>query len=130
MKFKIDPDNGAPIFEQLIRQIKFAIAEGVLVPGELIPSTRELSRQLAINPNTVQRAFSQLQADEIIEAHRGRGVAVCVGARRQCIAERQSLVAERFSAAIDEALHSGLDAQQLRDLFEKQLKKSSRDEGK
>ncbi|MEQ1904987.1 MAG: GntR family transcriptional regulator [Pirellulaceae bacterium] len=130
MKFKIDPDNGAPIFEQLIRQIKFAIAEGVLVPGELIPSTRELSRQLAINPNTVQRAFSQLQADEIIEAHRGRGVAVCQGARRHCISERQNLVAERFSAAIDEALHSGLDVQQLRDLFEKQLKKSSRDEGK
>lgn len=58
MRLSIEPDNGLPIYEQLVRQVKFAVAEGIVVPGQVIPSVRELAKQLAINPNTVQRSFS------------------------------------------------------------------------
>lgn len=129
MKFTIDIDHGGPIFEQLVRQIKFAIAEGVLVPGEMIPSTRELARQLAINPNTVQRAYTELQGEQVVEAQRGRGLAVASGAKRICVSARQQLIVERLERAIDEGLRSGLEPDHLRNLFERQLKKTIRQQG-
>ncbi|MBX3418701.1 MAG: GntR family transcriptional regulator [Pirellulaceae bacterium] len=129
MKFNIDVDNGVPIFEQLIRQIKFAIAEGVLVPGEMIPSTRELAKQLAINPNTVQRAFTELQGEQVLEVLRGRGLAVTAGAKKRCVSARQQLIVEQLERVIAEGLRSGLEPDNLRNLFERQLNKSARQQG-
>ena len=80
MFFSIDPQNGVAIYEQIVRQVKFAIAEGTLGPGQLLPSVRLLSQQLAINPNTIARAYLQLQADEVVESLRGRGMAVSTDA--------------------------------------------------
>jgi DNA-binding transcriptional regulator YhcF (GntR family) len=76
MFFSIDPNNGIAIYEQIVRQVKFAIADGVLVPGQLLPSVRTLAVSLAINPNTIAKAFSQLQNDGVVESLRGRGIAV------------------------------------------------------
>jgi len=55
MFFSIDPSGGVTIYEQIVRQVKLAIAEQTLRPGQLLPSVRPLSHQLAINPNTVAR---------------------------------------------------------------------------
>ncbi len=126
MQFSIEPNNGMPIYEQLVRQIKFAVAEGVVVPGQLVPSVRELARQLTINPNTVQRAYQQLQSEEILESLRGRGLAVCIGAKRRCISDRQSLLAERLTEVVGEAVRSGLDHDRLRELIEKAIKQAIR----
>jgi GntR family transcriptional regulator len=126
MQLSVDVDNGMPIYEQLVRQVKYAVAEGVVVPGQMIPSVRDLARQLAINPNTVQRAYQQLQSEEIIESLRGRGMAVCVGAKKQCQSDRQSLLGERLTAVIEEAVRSGLDSDRLREMFERGLSKAIR----
>ena len=128
MQFTVDTDNGLPIYEQLVRQIKYAVAEGVVVPGQLIPSVRELAKQLAINPNTVQRAYQQLQSEDVIESFRGRGMAVCAGAKRQCVSDRQSLLGERMTSVIEEAVQSGLDANRLREMFERGLSKALRNQ--
>ena len=79
MQLSIEPNNGIPIYEQLMRQIKYAVAEaeGILVPGQVIPSVRDIAKQLTVNPNKVQRAYFQLQNEEVLQSHRGRGVAVC-----------------------------------------------------
>ncbi len=79
MFFSIDANNGVAIYEQVVRQVKFAIAEEALQPGQLLPSIRALSVDLALNPNTVARAFQQLQSEGILETVRGRGLAVCAG---------------------------------------------------
>jgi GntR family transcriptional regulator len=126
MQLSVDVDNGMPIYEQLIRQVKYAVAEGVVVPGQMIPSVRDLARQLAINPNTVQRAYQQLQSEEIIESLRGRGMAVCLGANKQCQTDRQTLLGERLMAVIEEAVRSGLDSDRLREMFERGLSKAIR----
>jgi GntR family transcriptional regulator len=126
MQLSVDVDNGMPIYEQLIRQVKYAVAEGVVVPGQMIPSVRDLARQLAINPNTVQRAYQQLQSEEIIESLRGRGMAVCLGAKKQCQTDRQTLLGERLMAVIEEAVRSGLDSDRLREMFERGLSKAIR----
>ena len=57
MFFHIDPSNGLAIYSQIVRQIKFAVAGEALRPGEMVPSVRELARELAVNPNTVSRAY-------------------------------------------------------------------------
>ena len=72
--------NGLAIYDQVVRQIKFAVANQALRPGDLVPSVRELSKQLAINPNTVARAYRQLQDDGVLETVRGLGLQVTAGA--------------------------------------------------
>lgn len=121
MFFPIEPNNGVAIYEQIVRQVKFAIAEGTLRPGQLISSVRALSKELAINPNTINRAFQQLQADGALESVRGRGLAVCAAAMESCIEARKSLIAERLRSVLSEALHAGLTSDDLRQLVFHQL---------
>jgi len=126
MIFRIDADDGLAIYDQIVRQIKYAIASGTLAPGEWIPSVRELARQLTVNPNTIQRAYQQLQADGVLEPVRGRGLAVCRTAVKGCVAERQALVLERLEQVIAEALQGGVAPDDLRTLFERAVRKMVR----
>ncbi len=124
MQLVIEPNNGIPIYEQIVRQVKYAVAEGVLVPGEMIPSVRELSRELTVNPNTVQRAVQQLQAEQIIEPLRGRGLMVCTGAKRQCVTDRQNVLRDQLETLVGEAVQSGLAPERLREMFDRALTQS------
>ena len=80
MFFQIDFGNGLAVYDQVVRQVKFAVAGEVLKEGDLIPSVRELARELTINPNTVSRAYRQLQDDGVLTSVRGTGLAVAAGA--------------------------------------------------
>ncbi len=121
MFLHIDPRNGLAIYDQIVRGIKFAVADGTLVSGELAPSVRELARDLVVNPNTVARAYQQLQTDQVLENVRGRGLAVARGAAQRCRKERVSLIADRFAQVLNEAQQSGLSDHELRELFEQSL---------
>ena len=93
-------------------------------PGQLLPSVRELSQLLTVNPNTVARAFQELQAEGIIETLRGRGVVVCSGSLDRCRKHRKKLFADRIEGVLSEALHGGLSAAEIRKLVEQKLKSS------
>ena len=121
MFFTVDPSNGVAIYLQIVHQIKFAIAERTLRPGQLLPSVRLLSQQLTVNPNTVARAFQELQSDGIIETLRGRGVIVCKGAVERCRKQRKTLIGERIAGVLTEALHGGLSADEIRDIVDTRL---------
>ncbi len=126
MQFRIDVDNGISIYEQIVRQIKFSVAEGSLVPGQIVPSVRELAKQLALNPNTVQRAYMELQNENVLETLRGRGMAVCTGAKRRCIGDRQILLRDRLAGVVSEAIRSGLEPDQLREMFDKAIEQATK----
>ncbi len=117
MFFQIDAHNGLAVYEQIVRQLKFAVADGALAPGELIPSVRELARELAINPNTVARAYRQLQDDGVLAAIRGTGLAVADNARRLCQSERTKLIRARLRMVLEEAANSGLEPQEIEQLI-------------
>ena len=121
MLFHIDPHNGLAIYDQIVRQIKFAVADGALRSGELVPSVRELARDLAINPNTIARAYRQLQDDRVLETVRGTGLEVAAGALDRCKNERLKLIRARFKQVLAEARQSRLDKRELRELVEKEL---------
>jgi GntR family transcriptional regulator len=125
MFFSIDANNGVAIYEQIVRQVKYAIAEESLRPGQLLPSVRALSVELALNPNTVARAYQQLQSDGVLELLRGRGVAVCQGATKVCKELRRTLIADRLRSVLTEALHGGLSVTEIEMIVHKQLKQLS-----
>ena len=122
MFFKIDPNNGLAIYDQVVRQIKFGIASRGVRPGELVPSVRELSKQLAINPNTVARAYRQLQDDGVLEPVRGLGLQVTPGAPAHCRTERMQLIRLRLREVLDEAHNSGLSDNEIEELIGKELR--------
>lgn len=113
MFFQIDPANGLAIYEQVIRQVKFAVADELVKPGDLVPSVREVARELAINPNTVARAYRELQTDRVLESVRGTGLAVASGAAKRCRAERVKLIRARLEQVLLEAVQSGLSRAEL-----------------
>ena len=68
----VDPHSGIPVYRQLVEQIRFSVASGLLTPGEEIPSTRALSAKLGVNPMTVSKAFGLLEEDGVLERRPGR----------------------------------------------------------
>lgn len=126
MHFSITPSNGVPIYEQFVRQVKYAVAEGILLPGQVIPSVRETAKQATVNPNTVQRAFLELQNDQVIEPLRGRGMVVCKDAKRQCVADRNRVLREQMQWIVGEAIRSGLDRSQLEKMFEQSIEHANK----
>ena len=128
MFFRIDPSDDLAIYDQVVRQVKFAVAGEVVRVGEMVPSVRELARELTINPNTVARAYRQLQADGVLEQIRGTGLAVAAGAHEQCRTERVTLIRDRLRQVLFEAKQSRLDAGQLRSLVDSELANIEREE--
>jgi len=102
-----------PIYGQIADRVKFAVAAGVLRPGDLVPSVRELSKQLVVNPNTVARAYRDLQAEGLLESVRGMGLQVAEGAADRCRAARREMVRQRLRHAIEEASQSKLDPREI-----------------
>ncbi len=121
MILEIDTANGLAIYEQVARQLKFAVARGKLRPGELVPSVRELSKQLAINPNTVSRAYRQLQDELVLEPVRGLGMQVMAGAEKRCRTDRKRMIGQRLKQVLAEVKQSGLTRDEVRNLMEKEL---------
>jgi len=126
MFIHIDPTGGLAVYDQIVRQVKFAVASGTVASGELVASVRELARELALNPNTVARAYRQLQADGVLESVRGRGLAVTSGAQKACRAGREALIRARLHGVLTEAYHSGLSMAQIESLLSEELAAAQR----
>lgn len=91
MQLKLD--QGSPIYQQIIDEFKRSIARGELEPGDRIPSQRELATMIRVNPNTVQRAYREMEQERIAETLRGQGTFICddpvlVGRIRREMADR------------------------------------------
>ena len=106
--------------------MKFAVAGGVLRPGDLVPSVRELSKQLVVNPNTVARAYRDLQAEGLLESVRGMGLEVAEGAVERCRAARREIVRQRLRRAIEEARRSKMDPAEIEAIFREEWAQGKR----
>lgn len=114
----IDPKSNTPIYRQIVEQIRNAIEVGVYRPGETIPSLRALAVEIRVNPNTVQRAYEELERQGVIESRRGIGAFVVdrpsKAARSK--AERETRAALEEGIAL--GLNSDLAPARIRELFE------------
>jgi len=107
MWYHIDPSSGTPIYRQLVDQVRQAVASGVLRAGDRLPSVRDLAVELAVNPNTIAKAYQELEREGVIETPRGKGS--FVADRDHHISE-----AERLRQFIEAADRLAADAYRLR----------------
>lgn len=121
MWLRVDPRSSEPLFEQLVFQVKRAVAEGVLGPGARLPSVRELARELAINPNTVVRAIEALERDGVIVRRQGAGCFVSDRPSDLAARERARRLEGLFTRAVTEAFHLGFGPEEIREAVEEQL---------
>jgi len=123
MFFSIDVQSDVAIYLQIVRQVKFAVAAGKIRSGQLLPSARVLAGRLAINPNTVAHAYTQLQNESVIESLRGRGMVVCEGAAALCRRQRDDALADRIGESLAEAWHAGLTPKKIQTIVDGHLKR-------
>ena len=104
MDITISLADGVPIYKQIINQIKYLVASGGLTPGEELPPIRTLALQLKVTPNTIVRAYDELEVEGVIHKRRGSGSFVSeVRQPRLANAERQRLIEQRIDALLAEA---------------------------
>jgi GntR family transcriptional regulator len=120
MLFRSNPSSGVPVYMQLIEQVKHAIDVGALRPGDQLPPIRRVAEDLVINPNTVAKAYRDLEHEGVIELRQGTGAFVSDNGRTRRVSQVKA-AQPVLQAAIDRLVSSGLTADEIRRLFEAEL---------
>lgn len=125
MNLRLDPRSGVPIYVQIINQIKYLVASGQLEPAAQLPTIRQLAVNLTIDPNTVARAYMELDREGIISTQQGRGTFVSGREKQADLAElRRHRLRAIVRSAVSEALGLGFSAQEIMAAMEAELKES------
>lgn len=119
---EIATGGAVPIYRQIVDQVRLAVATGALAAGEPMPSVRSLAERLAINPNTVARAYADLARDGVLDAQQGRGVFVA-NKKRQVYsrAERRRRLQQALDAFVHEAVFLDFTADEIRKAVDEKL---------
>ncbi|MFS0561315.1 GntR family transcriptional regulator [Terribacillus sp. 179-K 1B1 HS] len=119
--FELDLRSGKPIYEQIVDKFKELIINQVLDTDEKLPSVRELAQQLTINPNTIQKAYRELENQELIYSVKGRGSFVnAISSKVDPHKVKQ--MEEELKKLLTEALYIGMTSEEIRDVVEQQLR--------
>jgi GntR family transcriptional regulator len=121
MLFRPNPASGVPIYLQLMEQVKHAIETGALRPGEQLPGIRPVAEELVINPNTVAKAYRELEHEGVIELRQGAGAFVSASARAQKMSETLRAGQAIVAAAVEKLHARGVTDEEIRRLFEAEL---------
>src|SRR6266581_2680530 len=100
MQIRISPNDGVPIYLQIVNQVKYLVAAGRLAPGEEIPAIRVMAAQLLVNPNTVARAYLELERAGVVAKRHGSGTYVSSGGSPLARRERTKILAKRADALL------------------------------
>jgi len=117
MVIHISPHDGVPIYLQIVNQVKHLVAVGRLASGEELPAIRVLAVQLEVNPNTVARAYRELEIAGVVEKRRTAGTYVSDAGSRMARRERLKIVTERIDALLVEARHLGISTDEVIELM-------------
>lgn len=113
----IDSRSSKPIYEQIIERIKENIIKGILKPGDKLPSVRELASVITINPNTISKAYNELERMKVIEVVRGKGTFVTEDFKPIMDKEKMREIEEHMKKIIIEAHYIGLSKIKLIELL-------------
>ena len=113
MLFSINPSSGIPLYRQILQQLRERILGGQVNRGEQLPSVRELSAQLGINPLTVAKVYQYLERDGLVETRRGQGTFVAMSVREVPASARKKHLEPALRQLVTEALHVGMDEEEL-----------------
>jgi DNA-binding transcriptional regulator YhcF (GntR family) len=121
-RFTVHPSSGLPIYRQIMDQVRALIAGGRLVPGDLLPSVRQLGAELQVNMMTISKAYAQLEAEGVIERVRGRGMRVRTPSARGSLADRRRELRPLVEQAVIRARQLQLDDRQIMEIVKSVLK--------
>jgi GntR family transcriptional regulator len=122
MEFRIDPSSRLPIYRQLTNQLREAVARGRLAPEDRLPSVRELSRTLVVNPNTIAKAYTELEREGILNTRPGLGVFVARPKAELIKRARRERILEMLDRLLTEAVHLGFSADEVLTLVTERIK--------
>jgi GntR family transcriptional regulator len=118
---KVDTSSFVPIYEQIKKEFKKEIFREDLKPNDPLPSIRDLATELLINPNTVARAYRELEMEGFIYTKKGKGCYVADDSTRFMAEERKSILMVSIDETIEEAKKFGLSPEEIKRLFEERL---------
>ena len=118
MKLHISLEDGTPVYRQIVHQIRYRVASGLLRSGERLPPVRGLAESLLINPNTVARAYRELESEGTLEGRRGAGVFVRAGASPFALSEKRRILSERIDLLLAESKQLDVSHERLLALIE------------
>lgn len=122
MLIRVEPKSSVPVFQQIMREIKSVIARGATQSDEMLPSVRQMASQALVNPNTVAKAFRELEREGILYTRPGLGVFVAAKAEQYCRDDRRATIRAELEKTVAEGQRSGLNARELRKLFAEALR--------
>ncbi|MGA2890733.1 MAG: GntR family transcriptional regulator [Terracidiphilus sp.] len=129
-RFRLDLHSGVPVYRQIIDQVRGGIASGSLVAGDQLPTMRQLAVDLAINPNTVVRAYRELELGGLLETHQGTGTFISSRKMNQADAERDRQLTQIVGDTVSRAGAAGFTVddliEELRELARGQRKGKER----
>jgi GntR family transcriptional regulator len=113
LRFQLDLHSGMPVYRQIIDQVCGGIASGLLTAGDQLPTVRQLAVDLAINPNTVVRAYRELEFGGLIETHQGTGTFISAQKMKRADAERGRQLAQIVAECVSRAGAAGFTVDEL-----------------
>lgn len=119
MKLHISLSEGTPIYRQIVNQVKYLVASERLQPTDEMPAIRTLASDLLVNPNTVARAYRELEALGLLESRQGAGTRVAANGSPLARKEKLRILIERTDALLAEAHQLGFEAEEVVSLVKK-----------
>jgi GntR family transcriptional regulator len=113
VQIHISPSDGVPIYQQIVNQVKYLVASGRLRPGDELPAIRVLAEQLEVNPNTVARAYRELEVVGVVTKRRTAGTYISDAGSPLARAERLRILTERIDALLAEARQLSFDVDEV-----------------
>jgi GntR family transcriptional regulator len=129
VRIHISPNDGVPIYQQIVNQVKFLLASGSLLAGEELPPIRVLAEKLVVNPNTVARAYRELETAGLVEKRRTAGTFVSNAGSPLAFSERVKILSERVDGLLAEARQLGIGVDQVVELIVRRDQAMQRPEG-
>lgn len=115
--FEINPNSGLPIYRQIVDQVHAMIAGELLREGDLLPSVRQVAQGASVNPMTVSKAYSRLEAEGIVRRARGLGMQVLAPSQNGTLEQRKQQFREMIEPALHRARLLGLNPKQIREVI-------------
>ncbi len=128
LSFRLDERSGVPTYLQLVEQVRSAVRYGVLRPGDQLPTAREVVAKLAINPNTVLKAYRELERADLVKSFPGRGTFVTDDAPQPIARNVQEPLRRSLRRWMAEARRAGLDRESITSLFALTLADGSKED--
>jgi GntR family transcriptional regulator len=122
MEIEIDINSPSPVYQQLVDQVIIGVLSGTLKSGDALPAIRQLADDLRLNPNTVAKAYKQLETQRVIQTARRAGTFIRKAARENCITSIRHAAQEQLGELIEKLKERGLDNKDICSLLRSHIK--------